>query len=230
MGVSLDLAKPLNIAIDAKINGAGTLNVTGDVTPQPVAANLNLKLGGIELAVAQPYIAQYTSMTLMSGSLSGDTKVRYGAQKPTLQFSGDLSVANLHTVDNALHEDFINWDRLDVRGLNFQHDPDRLDIDQVLARKLYARVIIEPDESINVKRVLAGPGATLVAPERRRRTARLPGLRRPAPPLPQAQARERRQGRAQDRRRASGPRGVRAAGRAGHADVDQEDRGAGEPG
>ena len=164
MGASLDLAKPLNVALDAKINGAGTLNVTGDVTPQPVAANLNLKLGGIELAVAQPYIAQYTSMTLMAGSLSGDAKVRYGAQKPALQFSGDLSVANLHTVDNALHEDFINWDRLDVRGLNFQHDPDRLDIDQVLARKLYARVIIEPDESINVKRVLQGPGATLIAP------------------------------------------------------------------
>jgi hypothetical protein len=29
---------------------------------------------------------------------------------------------------------------------------------------LYARVIIEPDESINVKRVLTGPGATVVAP------------------------------------------------------------------
>jgi hypothetical protein len=33
----------------------------------------------------------------------------------------------------------------------------------VVARKLYARVIIEPDTSLNVKRVLAGPGATVVA-------------------------------------------------------------------
>ncbi len=33
-----------------------------------------------------------------------------------------------------------------------------------MARKLYARVIIEPDTSLNVKRVLAGPGATVVAP------------------------------------------------------------------
>ena len=71
---------------------------------------------------------------------------------------------NLHTVDNALHQDFINWDRLDMQGLNFQHDPDRLDIDQIEAQKLYARVIIEPDESINVKRILAAPGATVVAP------------------------------------------------------------------
>jgi uncharacterized protein DUF748 len=185
-GASLDLAKPLNVSLDAKINGAGTLNVSGDVTPQPLAANLNVKLGGIELAVAQPYIAQYTSMTLMAGALSGDAKVRYGAQKPTLQFTGNLSVAGLHTVDNALHENFINWDRLDVQGLNYQHDPDRLDIDQILARKLYARVIIEPDESINVKRVLAAPGATIVAPsggaEAPTAATAAPA---PAPPLPQ---------------------------------------------
>jgi hypothetical protein len=163
-GASLDLAKPLSVTLDTKINDTGTLNVTGDLTPQPVAANLNLKLDGIELAAIQPYIAQYTSMTLLSGSLGGDAKLRYGAQKPVLQFSGNLSVANLHTVDNALHQDFINWDRLDIQGLDFQHDPDRLDIDQVTARKLYARVVIEPDESINVKRVLAGPGATVVVP------------------------------------------------------------------
>jgi Domain of Unknown Function (DUF748) len=163
-GASLDLAKPLNVSLDAKINDSGSVNITGAVTPQPVAADLNLKFGGIELAAFQPYIAQYTSMTLMAGALSGDTKVRYGPQHPALQFGGNISVANLHTVDNALHDDFINWDRLDVQGLNFQHDPDRLDIAQVSAHKLYARVIVEPDESINVKRVLAGPGATVIAP------------------------------------------------------------------
>ena len=164
LGVNLDLARPLSIALDTKINDAGSLSVTGTATAQPPAANLNLKLAGIELAALQPYIAQYTSMTLLAGALSGDAKFSYGANQPAWQFGGNLSVAHLHTVDNALHEDFINWDRLDIQGLNFQHQPDRLDIDQVAARKLYARVIVEPDESINVKRVLAGPGATVVAP------------------------------------------------------------------
>jgi hypothetical protein len=184
-GASLDLAKPVSVALDTKINDGGTLQVSGDMTPQPVAANLNLKLDGIELAAIQPYVAQYTSMTLLGGKLGGDAKVHYGAQKPALQFSGNLSVANLHTVDNALHQDFINWDRLDVQGLNFQHDPDRLDIDQVRAEKLYARVIIEPDQSINVKRILAAPGATVVAPSGDTRPP-VAGTAAPAPspPLP----------------------------------------------
>lgn len=184
-GVSLDLAKPVNVALDAKINDTGTLNVAGEITPQPVAANLNLKLNGIELAAIQPYIAQYTSMTLLAGRLGGDAKVHYGAQKPVLQFSGNLSVAGLHTVDNALHQDFINWDRLDIQGLNFQHDPDRLDIDQITARKLYARVIIEPDESMNVKRILTAPGATVVAPSGDSRPPlTATAAPAPAPPLP----------------------------------------------
>jgi Domain of Unknown Function (DUF748) len=184
-GASLNLAKPLSMSLDTKINGTGSLNVTGDVTPQPVAANLSVKLADIELGAIQPYIAQYTSMTLLAGALSGDAKVRYGSQQPALQFGGNFSVAKLHTVDNALHDDFINWDRLDIQGLNFQHDPDRLDIDQVVARKLYARVIIEPDESINVKRVLAGPGATVVAPSGSTSPpVAATAAPAPAPPLP----------------------------------------------
>jgi len=162
--VSSDLSKPVTVILDTRINDTGSLNVTGDVTPQPMSANLALTLRDIELKAVQPYIAQNTSMTLLAGRLSGDAKVRYGAKKPTLQMTGNISVAGLHSVDNALHDDFINWDRLELSGVSFQHDPDRLEIDQVSARKLYARVIIEPDTSLNVKRVLAGPGATLVVP------------------------------------------------------------------
>jgi hypothetical protein len=162
--VSLDLSKPVTVSLDTHINGAGSLSVNGAVTPQPLSADVALKLDGIELKAVQPYIAQHTSMTLLGGRLSADAKVRYGAKKPALQFTGNISVAGLRTIDNALHDPFINWERLDLSEVNFQHDPDRLDIDQVTARKLYARVIIEPDTSLNVKRVLAGPGATVVAP------------------------------------------------------------------
>jgi hypothetical protein len=163
-GVSLDLAKPLSVALDTKINTQGSLGISGKVTLEPIKADLAIKLAAIDLAVLQPYIAQHTSMSLLAGSASGDLQVSYGPQKPALKVGGHVSVAGLHTVDNALHADFINWDRLDVQGLDFEHNPDRLAINQILARKLYARVIIEPDSTINVKRVLAGPGATVVAP------------------------------------------------------------------
>ncbi|MDP9083204.1 MAG: DUF748 domain-containing protein [Pseudomonadota bacterium] len=162
--VSLDLAKPLTVTLDTRINGGGSLNMSGEVTPQPVSGNLAVKWDGIECKDMQPYIAQRTSMSLLGGRLSGEAKVLYGSGKPALQFGGNVSVANLHTVDNALHDDLVNWERLDLQGVTFQHAPDRLDIEQIILQKPYARVIIEPDTSLNVSRVLAGPGATLIVP------------------------------------------------------------------
>ena len=184
-GLGLDLANPVTVSLDTKINGTGTLSATGDLTAQPLAANLNLKFADVELAASQPYIAQYTSMTLLAGALSGDASLHYGPKQPTSLIGANISIAKLHTIDNALQEDFINWDRLDIQGLKFQHIPDRLDIEQILARKLYARVILEPDESINVKRVLAGPGATVVAPSGTKGPpVAATAAPAPAPPLP----------------------------------------------
>jgi len=160
-GISLDLAKPVHVALDTHIGEGGSLTLTGEVTPQPAAASLSLKLAGIDLTAAQPYVAQYTSMTVRSGQLGAEVRLRYGSaakQMPALQFEGDLHVDNLHTVDNVLHDDFINWQRLDVHGLTYQQNPGRLDIAEVVAQKPYARIIIESDTSLNVKRVLTVPG------------------------------------------------------------------------
>jgi hypothetical protein len=158
--VSSDPAKPLTISVDTRINESGSLSANGSLTPQPLSADIGLKLAGLDLTAIQPYIARHTSMTLLSGKVSGNAKIRCGPAGPKLRVNADIHVDGLRTIDDALHEDFIRWDRLDISGISLQHDPDRLDIAQIAARKLYARVIVEPDDSLNVKRVLGGPGAT----------------------------------------------------------------------
>jgi Domain of Unknown Function (DUF748) len=165
-GASQDLTKPVSVTLDTRVNEAGSLTARGEVTPQPVMANLSFKLADIDLTAVQPYIAQHTSMTLRGGKLGGEGKLHYGTEKnmPAVQFAGNINVEKLHTVDDALHDDFINWDRLDLLGLSYSQGPDRLDIEQIVARKLYARVIIEKDASLNVKRVLMAPGATVAGP------------------------------------------------------------------
>jgi hypothetical protein len=158
-GASLDMTKPVKVTLDTQVDETGSLALEGEVTPQPLAAAVKVKLAGIDLTAAQPYIAQRTAMILRSGKLGGAVEVRYGAAKPALELAGDLYVEKLHTVDATLHEDLINWERLDVKGLDVQQHPDRLEIAQIAARKPYARVIIESDTSLNVTRVLQAPGA-----------------------------------------------------------------------
>ena len=141
-----------------------------------------MKLAGIDLTAAQPYIAQRTAMILRSGKLGGAVQVTYGV-KPTLKLAGDLYVEKLHTVDAALHDDLINWERLDVRGIDLQQGPQQVEIAEIAARKPYARVIIEPDATLNVARVLKTPGAAEPASAETLPTAAAPaaGARRPKP-------------------------------------------------
>jgi hypothetical protein len=155
---SLDLAKPVKVTLDTKINESGSLSVDGELTPRPLAAHVKVKLAGIDLTAAQPYVAQRTAMILRSGKLGGALDISYGAAKPAVKLLGDLYVEKLHTVDAALQEDLINWERLDVKGLNVQQGPDRLEIAEISARKPYARVIIESDANLNVAKVLKSPG------------------------------------------------------------------------
>ena len=162
-GASLDLARPVKVTLDSKINETGSLALDGELTPRPLAATVTVKLAGIELTAAQPYIAQHTAMILRSGRLGGGMQVSYGA-KPTVKLSGDLYVEKLHTVDAARHDDLINWERLDVRGVDAQQGPDRLAIAEIAVRKPYARVIIESDATLNVARVLKGPEGSRPVP------------------------------------------------------------------
>jgi hypothetical protein len=159
-GVSLDLTRPVKVSLDTRLNESGSLTASGEVTPNPLSVSLALKLAAIDLTAAQPYVAQYTSLTLRGGKLGGDAEVHYGGAKPALQLAGNIIVEDLHTVDGARHDDLVTWKRLDVRGLNYRQTPDRLEIAEISVRKPFARVIIESDTSLNIADALAAPKPT----------------------------------------------------------------------
>lgn len=165
-GVSLDLKRPVHVKLDTRINEKGSLAVSGEVTPQPAAAALTLKLDGLDLTAVQPYIAQHSGMILRGGTLAAEARLDYAgaAQRPALKFAGNAHVNGLHTLDAVRQDDFVDWERLDILGIAYQQAPDRLDIAAIHAFKPYARVTIEADKTLNVSRVLTAPGGVPSAP------------------------------------------------------------------
>src|SRR5262249_1861973 len=80
--------------------------------------------------------------------------------KGALDIKGDTEVAKLRTVDNALRQDLVKWELLNVEGMRYQSDPASLSIRRVVARAPYGRVIIAPDQSLNITKALTPtPGA-----------------------------------------------------------------------
>jgi hypothetical protein len=152
------LAKPLGIDVHVGIDDAGDLTARGTVDLNTTATALDLELKDLDLRGFQPYIGRATDMTLVSGKVGGKGKLELNPAPPDdalqVKFTGNVDSRKLHTIDNALEEDFIRWDDLRVTGLEYDQARSRLVIKEVAARRPYARVIIASDGTVNVSEVL----------------------------------------------------------------------------
>jgi len=81
-----------------------------------------------------------------------------------LSVKGSTEVSDLHTVDNALKQNFVSWKDLRVADVRYQSNPQSLRIASVTAVEPYVRMIIAPDRTTNISAVLKPPGAKKEAP------------------------------------------------------------------
>jgi uncharacterized protein involved in outer membrane biogenesis len=156
-GLSSEQGAKLNVTADIGLSGKPLLKSTGQVQLTPLTAALALDLNAFDLSILQPYVAQATNLSLRSGLLSVNGNVSAAAEEgtsPTMQFRGDVQVANLHTVAGPANEDLIKWRNLALTGIDLSHNPDRIAIDRIVARQPYARVIIQQDQTLNVAAAL----------------------------------------------------------------------------
>ena len=160
-GASLDLTQPLPVKFDATINGTAKLTGTGNVVPEPFAADVDIDLAGLPLQALQPYANGTTDLTIRQGTVGATGKFSLapaGAGRPELQFAGNATFADFESIDNALEQDFLNFERIALSKLKFALAPDSLSIDLVRVVKPFARVIVSSDAVLNVSAVFDPQG------------------------------------------------------------------------
>jgi hypothetical protein len=152
------LARPVGLDLHVGIDESGDLKANGTVDLNTDATTVDVELKDLDLRGFQPYIGRVTDMTLTSGKVGGKGKLELIPAPPDnalqVKFTGNVDSTKLHTIDNALEEDFIRWDALRVTGLEYDQARSRLVIKEVAARRPYARVIIASDGTVNVGEVL----------------------------------------------------------------------------
>ena len=154
-----------NVQVDANLGIDGTAKVAakGQIALDTQAQSLHVDISGFNLASIQPYLGTYTQMTLSRGTLAATLDIKR-SEADALELAGEVDVAKLHTIDNALRQEFITWDRLKLSGIEYSSSPAQLRIATVAANAPYARLIIAPDQSVNVSKVLSAPGGSHPAP------------------------------------------------------------------
>jgi uncharacterized protein involved in outer membrane biogenesis len=180
--LSLDLAQPLPVKLDATINGHARFEASGALTPEPLAADLDIRLDKARMQILQPYVLPLADLTITGGELDVAGKFTLAPPDhdgPELAFAGDAAITRFSSVDNALREDLVNFERVQVQKIAYTMAPDALAIDRVLVRRPYARVIISQEEVVNLAAVL-DPEGTQAALAERRAAAAAEAARSPA--------------------------------------------------
>jgi hypothetical protein len=148
----------LAIRLDSQVNTSGTIDATAKVAPKSGVLSAHVEAVSLDLTALQPFIARYTSMTLLKGALSARLDLDRQVDG-TLAVNGDTVVADLRTVDNALKMDFIKWKALRVADIRYRSSPASLQIGTVTVVEPYVPMIIAPDQTLNIKKILTAPGA-----------------------------------------------------------------------
>lgn len=166
--MSLDLTRPLPVEIAAVINGAARFAGSGQLVPDTGAVELDVDVAGFKVKDLQPYVNGTTDLTIRAGTLAAKGRFAIGPAgtgKPELSFAGDGSLAGFRSIDNALEQDFLNFERVEVRKLSYAMAPDALSIDRVRIVKPFARVIVSSEGILNASAVFDPAGTAAAAAE-----------------------------------------------------------------
>lgn len=167
---SLDLAKPLPVEIEATLNGHAQLAVAGTVTPEPLAADLDVAIDEARMQILQPYVLPLADLTITGGILGVKGKLRLDPpdhEGPEIRFAGDITIDRFASIDNALKQDLVNFTQLRLQKLQYDMAPDALHVDRIVVTEPFARVIIGEDQVLNIAAVLDPEGTAAALAERK---------------------------------------------------------------
>lgn len=161
--ISLDMSRPVGIQLQATVNQAAPLRVSGEVVPDTVTATLQVEIDTLPIAQVRGYLPALPSLQLRSGSTGARGELSLQPQSesgPWLRFSGGATVSDFDLIEARNKRRFLSWQRLDVDGLEFSAGPDTLKVRTVQATRPYARVVIAEDRSINLATMFGEDGGS----------------------------------------------------------------------
>jgi hypothetical protein len=118
-------------------------------------ASMQVEASRLNLTAVQSYVQQVAALTMHSGELNMKGEFGYAERADShfpITFKGDVLVADLRTTDQVINQDFVKWQQVAITGIDLSDR--KLDIQSIVAKEPYARVVIESDKSLNVAKVM----------------------------------------------------------------------------
>ncbi|WP_256259276.1 DUF748 domain-containing protein, partial [Burkholderia ubonensis] len=166
--ISDDLTKPLPVELKATLNRKGSLNVSGDVTAQPLKLGLKIDGNRLDAAAFEPYFGSALNATVASALLNANGNLAFAQANGAARASyrGDAALVDVRMLDKATSDPFAGWRSLALSNLKATYDEKGTDVDaaRVTFSNFYGRVLLDAQGRLNLKDIVAkesGPAQSL---------------------------------------------------------------------
>ncbi|KVN24933.1 AsmA family protein [Burkholderia pyrrocinia] len=166
--ISDDLSKPLPVTLQATVNRKGSLNVSGDVTAQPLKLGLKINGNRLDAAAFEPYFGSVLNATVASALLNAQGNLTFAQANDAMRASyrGDAALVDVRMLDKVTSDPFAGWRSLALSNLKATYDEKGTDVDaaRVTFSNFYGRVLLDAQGRLNLKDIVAkesGPAQSL---------------------------------------------------------------------
>lgn len=163
--VGLDMARAIPLEAAFSVQQGGRFEARGSIVPAAPEGKLDVRLAGLSLKPFAPYVNQQARLHLDTGAAStrGTLAFAPGRSGTSVAFSGGFAVDNLAITEEDTGEAFLGWKKLSSESTTVTLAPDRAHIRELVALDPFGKVIIFPDQTVNLQRVRRTPAAVPVA-------------------------------------------------------------------
>ncbi len=146
------------LSMSLLLNEKGSLVAQGEVSMDPMAADIRLDVQGVDLSPFRPYVPEDVRVRLKSGEISTKGRLTLSGpagQGPSMRYRGDLTSSNFASEEKDSGEEFLKWNSLQVKGVDLVPSPLSLEIGEISLQGFYSRIVIREDGTLNVQDVVA---------------------------------------------------------------------------
>ncbi|MFC1813947.1 DUF748 domain-containing protein [Thermodesulfobacteriota bacterium] len=146
-----------NTAVTARLNKKGKLAFHGPISIQPLSADLEVLVNGVDIRAVQPYFTEIVRLVVTDGNFNATGRLNFSfleESKPTLHYQGNTFINAFASKGKQKGNDFVKWESLYLSGMDVHSHPLRINIDNVALTGHYTQLIINPDGSVNVNTVI----------------------------------------------------------------------------
>src|SRR5450432_2602584 len=150
------------VTFATRVGSTGQVQFAGGVGTNPVSADLRINASGVDLVPLRPYFEARTNVVVTSGAVGAKGRLTYGAAgagTTRITYAGDVSINDFGSLDRPTSQELLRWKSLTLTAVDAASEPVKVAFGAVALDQFYARVIVNPDATLNLQRLLV-PEAT----------------------------------------------------------------------